>query len=55
MADTDKLRPYKRGTPPTLPDDGKFIAQQLTKIEQALGTVGDVLKALEARMVAHGI
>jgi hypothetical protein len=55
MADTDKLRAYKRGTPPALPDNGRYIAEQLRQIEDTLGTVTIVLKALEARMAAHGI
>jgi hypothetical protein len=55
MADTDKLRSYKRATPPALPDNGRYIAEQLRQIEDTLVTVAEVLKALEARLVAHGI
>jgi hypothetical protein len=55
MADTDKLKPYKRGNPPSLPDNGKYAADQLRSIEITLGTIGDVLKRLEARLVAGGL
>jgi hypothetical protein len=52
MADTDRLRAYKRSNPPSLPDNGKFVAEELKRIEQTLGTISDVLKLLEARIVS---
>lgn len=55
MADTDKLKPYKRGNPPTLPDNGKFTAEELRRLEVTLGTVMDVLKRHETRLTTGGL
>jgi hypothetical protein len=52
MADTDRLRSYRRSKPPTLPDEGRYVAEELKRIEQTIGTIVEVLKALEARIVA---
>jgi hypothetical protein len=52
MADTDRLRPYRRGNPPALPDNGRFAAEEFKRIEIALGTVFEVLHLLEARIEA---
>jgi hypothetical protein len=51
MADTDRLRSYRRSNPPTLPDQGRYVAEELKRIEQTISTIADVLKALEARIV----
>ncbi len=50
MADTDRLRPYRRANPPALPDNGRFVAEEFKRIEATLGTVVEVLKLLEARI-----
>lgn len=55
MASTDKLKPYKPAAPPTLPDNGRYTAEEFRKLQITLGTVSDVLKALEARLVAGGL
>jgi hypothetical protein len=56
MADTDVLRPYKVGDPPSLPDgDRRYLANELMRLSQAIGLITEVMKKLEARMVSHGI
>jgi hypothetical protein len=56
LADTDVLRPYKVGDPPTLPGGDKlYLAAELKKVSQAINLLVQVSKALEARMAAHGL
>lgn len=56
MADTDSLRPYKVGDPPTLPDgDQRYLAAELQRISQSVGSIIQTMKKLEARMTAHGV
>jgi hypothetical protein len=56
MADTDRLRDYRVGDNPTLPgSDKRYLQDELRRISDAIGIVVEVMKKLEARMVAHGI
>ncbi|MBR1173887.1 hypothetical protein JQ617_07975 [Bradyrhizobium sp. KB893862 SZCCT0404] len=56
MADTDALRNYTVGDPPTLPNGDKlYLSAQLKLISIALNLIIQVMKKLEARMAAHGI
>jgi hypothetical protein len=57
MADADRLKPY---TPPTAPprqteDLPRFVVEELRKVRDADALVLEVLRALEARLVAGGL
>jgi hypothetical protein len=52
MADVDRVRPYRRSNPPSLPDNGRYVADELNRIQATLATVTEVLRLLEARIVA---
>lgn len=56
MADTDALRPYKRGDAPTFPDsDRRYLQDELRRVQESIGIMTEVMKKLEARMTAHGV
>lgn len=56
MADTDKLRAYRVGNVPTLPDsDRRYYAEELKRVSDAIGLLIETMKKLEARMTSHGI
>lgn len=51
MPDTDLLRPYKVGEVASLPGSEQlYLANELQRVSQAIGTLTDVLKLLEARI-----
>jgi hypothetical protein len=52
MADTDRLRPYKRGTPTTMGDDRRYVAEEFRRLENCVSLLIEVLKSLEARIEA---
>jgi hypothetical protein len=39
MAALSSTRPYRRGAPPSLPDEGRYVANELKKVEQALAVI----------------
>lgn len=56
MADTDTLKQYNVGNPPTLANSDKlYLAEELKKVQLSIGLLIGVMKKLEARMVAHGV
>lgn len=55
MADTDSIRPYRASDDPTLPDNGRYLSQELQRIQNSIAQIVVVMKKLEARMAAHGI
>lgn len=56
MADTDTLKQYNVGNPPTLPNSDKlYYAEELRKVQVCIGLLIGVMKKLEARMTAHGV
>uniref|UniRef100_E6VL31 Uncharacterized protein n=1 Tax=Rhodopseudomonas palustris (strain DX-1) TaxID=652103 RepID=E6VL31_RHOPX len=56
MADTDTLKQYNVGNPPTLPNSDKlYYAEELRKVQLCIGLLIGVMKKLEARMTAHGV
>lgn len=52
MADSDRLRSYVRAAPPVLPDQGRYIAEELKRIEHAVASLIATIKALEVRIEA---
>lgn len=53
---TDVLRPYKPQTYPSLPGSQElFVATELGRVAAAITQIIQVMKQLDARMVAHGI
>jgi len=56
MADTDVLKQYRVGDPPTLPGSDKlYLSEELKRISAAINLLVQVAKKLEARMTANGI
>ena len=56
MADTDSLRLYKAAEPPTIPGgEQRYLAGELQRISQSIGSLVQAMKKIEARMNAHGI
>lgn len=52
---TDVLRPYKPQTKPSLPDsEDRYLPTELQRISNTLEQIIQVMKQLDARMVAHG-
>jgi hypothetical protein len=41
MAALNSTRPYRRGAPPSLPDEGRYVAYELKRIEEAFGSITD--------------
>lgn len=53
MADTDALRVYRRGSPPTLPNGDKlYLDNELSKLTEIIAANNAVIKKLEARIAA---
>lgn len=56
MADTDALRPYKRSSTPVIPGgEARYQSDELKKIETVVASIVNVMKKLEARLVAGGL
>jgi hypothetical protein len=56
MADTDRLKRYRRASAPASDDSFKlYILKELDKLETTTSTMIDVLKLFEARLVAGGL
>jgi hypothetical protein len=59
MAALSSTRPYRRGAPPSLPDEGRYVASEFKKIEAAIGGLGapfvhyDVAQALTSPQQAQ--
>jgi hypothetical protein len=55
LADSDVLRAYRTGDAPSLPDsDKRYLADELKRVSEAIGLLVQVMKKLDARMIAHG-
>lgn len=53
MADTDLIRPYKVGNAPSLPDsDRRYLADELQRVSQAIGSLTEAMQSLELRIEA---
>lgn len=50
MPDVDRVRPYRRANPPSIPDNGKYAADEFRRIDISVGTIRDVLALLEKRI-----
>lgn len=57
MADSDSLRRYQADRSyPTIPGgEGKFTTEELRRIATAINALVDVVKKIDARLIAHGI
>jgi hypothetical protein len=55
MAQSDVLRPYSPSSQPTIDGgDQKYLEQELRKISQAISLLSQVVKQIDARLIAHG-
>lgn len=55
MAQSDVLRPYSPSSQPTIDGgDQKYLEQELRKISQAITLLSQVVKQIDARLIAHG-
>lgn len=50
MATIDTLRPYRRGSVPSVGDERTFIQDELRRIEQSIGTLIAVVRSLDERV-----
>lgn len=56
MADADSMRRYTAQPYPNIEGgQGKFVTEQLRELQKTLATYADVIKKLEARLVAGGL
>lgn len=56
MADSDRLVPFRVFSPPTIPGgETKYFTEADKRIENSLRSAQDVIRLLEARLVAGGL
>jgi hypothetical protein len=56
MSDSARLVPFRTSQPPVIPNgDRQYFSEADSRIETSIRSIQDVIKLLEARLVAGGL